>query len=256
MAIDPAGRGKDETAVCVVKMLNGYLYVTAMRAYQDGYSEATLSSIVQLAKQQSVNHVIVEANFGDGMFTKLISPYFTKTHPCRIEEVKHSKQKEARIIDTLEPVMNQHKLVIDKNLILWDYNLSTKNLPPETALKYQLMYQMSRITRDKGSLAHDDRLDSLAMAVGYWVEQMGQDVDKRMALRQDLLMLEELKAWEGNAKGGTGVKIGITNNPTLSEMIFTFHGTVVKTNDDTSRYPRKKSRNWMGDRGRRKGRKE
>ena len=256
MAIDPAGRGKDETAVCVVKMLNGYLYVTAMRAYQEGYSEATLSSIVQLAKQQAVNHVIIEANFGDGMFTKLISPYFTKTHPCRIEEVKHSKQKEARIIDTLEPVMNQHKLVIDKNLILWDYNLSTKNLPPETALKYQLMYQMSRITRDKGSLAHDDRLDSLAMAVGYWVEQMGQDVDKRMALRQDLLMLEELKAWEGNAKGGTGVKIGITNNPTLSEMIFTFHGTVVKTNDDTSRYPRKKSRNWMGDRGRRKGRKE
>lgn len=25
--------------------------------------------------------------------------------------------------------MNQHKLVIDKNLILWDYNLSTKNSP-------------------------------------------------------------------------------------------------------------------------------
>ena len=64
------------------------------------------------------------------------------------------------------------------------------------------MYQMSRITRDRGSLAHDDRLDSLAMAVGYWVEQMGQDVDKRMLLRQDHLMLEEMKAWEGNAKGG------------------------------------------------------
>ena len=246
MAIDPAGRGKDETAVCVVKMLNGYLYVTAMRAYQEGYSEATLSSIVQLAKQQSVNHVIIEANFGDGMFTKLISPYFTKAHPCRIEEVKHSKQKEARIIDTLEPVMNQHKLVIDKNLILWDYNLSTKNLPPETALKYQLMYQMSRITRDRGSLAHDDRLDSLAMAVGYWVEQMGQDVDKRMLLRQDHLMLEEMKAWEGNAKG-VNVKIGITNNPALSEMLFTFHGTVVKGNDDTGGHQHyKRLRNWTG----------
>lgn len=259
MAIDPSGRGKDETAVCVVKMLNGYLYVTAMRAYRDGgYTEATLSSIVQLAKQQSVNHVIIEANFGDGMFTKLISPYFTKTHPCRIEEVKHSKQKEARIIDTLEPVMNQHKLVIDKNLILWDYNLSTKNLPPEMALKYQLMYQMSRITRDKGSLAHDDRLDSLAMAVGYWVEQMGQDVDKRMLLRQDHLMLEEMKAWEGNAKGGVNVKIGITNNPTLSEMMFTFHGTVVKGNDDTGGHQHyKRLRNWTGGggvRGRSSGR--
>lgn len=232
MAVDPAGRGKDETAVCVVKMLNGYLYVTAMRAYQgNGYSDEVLASIVQLAKQQAVNHVIIEANYGDGMFTKLISPYFTKTHPCVIEEVKHSRQKEARIIDTLEPVMNQHKLVIDKNLILWDYNLSTKNLPPETALKYQLMYQMSRITRDKGSLAHDDRLDSLAMAVGYWVEQMGQDVDKRMTLRQDRLMHDELKAWERTAKG-VNVKIGITDNPDISEMQFTFHGTVMTAGED------------------------
>ena len=111
--------------------------------------------------------------------------------------------------------MNQHKLVIDKNLILWDYNLSTKNLPPEMALKYQLMYQMSRITRDKGSLAHDDRLDSLAMAGGGWggpVGKGGGHLDKRMLLRQDHLMLEEMKAWEGNAKG-VNVKIGITNNP-------------------------------------------
>ena len=108
------------------------------------------------------------------------------------------------------------------------------------------MYQMSRITRDRGSLAHDDRLDSLAMAVGCRVEQMGQDVDKRMLLRQDHLMLEEMKAWEGNAKG-VNVKIGNTNNPALSEMLFTFHGTVVKGNDDTGGHQHyKRLRNWTG----------
>jgi len=37
---------------------------------------------------------------------------------------------------------------------------------------------MSRITRDRGSLGHDDRLDVLSMAVGYWVEQMSRDVDQ------------------------------------------------------------------------------
>ena len=200
MAIDPSGRGTDETAVVVVKMLNGFLYLTAMRAYQDGYSEATLEDIVKLAKAQQVNHVIVEANFGDGMFTRLISPYFSQTWPCALEEVRHSRQKELRIIDTLEPVMSQHKLVVDRNVVVWDYN-STKNLPPEKALKYQLFYQMSRITRDKGALSHDDRLDCLAMAVGYWVEQMGQDVDRRMAQRKDDLLREELKAWHGNARG-------------------------------------------------------
>ena len=223
MAIDPAGRGKDETAISVVKMLNGFLYVTAMRAYQGiGYSDDVLKGIAELAKIQKVNHVVIEANYGDGMFTQLISPWFAKIHPCLIEEVKHSKQKEARIIDTLEPVMNQHKLVIDKNLILWDYNLSTKNLPPETAIKYQLMYQMSRITRDRGSLAHDDRLDSLAMAVSYWIEQLGQDVDKRMMVRQDNLMKEEMEAWMSDKSS-----VNISVDGKLNSMKFTFFGNIV-----------------------------
>ena len=220
MAIDPSGRGKDETAVCVVKMLNGFLYVTGMKAYQDGYGDETLTGIAQMAKQHQVNHVIIEANYGDGMFTKLITPFFAKIHPCKIEEVKHSRQKEARIIDTLEPVMNQHRLIIDKSLITWDYD-STKNLPPEIALKYQLMYQMSRITRDRGSLAHDDRLDCLSMAVAYWVEQMAQDVDKRMAQRQEELIVQELRAWERGAKESK-VKIGSGE----ARMDFTFTTTV------------------------------
>lgn len=228
MAIDPSGRGTDETAVCVIKMLNGFLYLTAIRAYGEGYSDGTLKDIVKLAKAQQVNHVIIEANFGDGMFTKLISPYFTKDYPCLIEEVKHSKQKEARIIDTLEPVMSQHKLVVDRSVIMWDYE-STKSLPPEKALKYQLFYQMSRITRERGALSHDDRLDCLAMAVAYWVEQMGQDADRRMDQRKDALLKEELKAWDDEGK------LSITKNrialqePNLSltrevaDMLFSFN---------------------------------
>jgi len=34
---------------------------------------------------------------------------------------------------------------------------------------------MTRLTRDKGSLQYDDRLDVLAMGVQYWWEQMAQD---------------------------------------------------------------------------------
>ena len=244
MAIDPAGRGKDETAVCVVKMLNGYLYLTALRAFRDGYSDATLEAITRLAKAQGVNQVIIEANFGDGMFTKLISPFFTNNHPVSIEEVKHSRQKELRIIDTLEPVMNQHRLVIDREVIHHDYT-STKNLPPEVALKYQLFYQMSRITRDKGALSQDDRLDCLAIAVGYWTEQMGQDADKRIAQRDEQMLNEELKAWDrGTRSGGLfTVPVLIRNEPGGSTwkkgkkgsdvgMKFTFHGCSCYKNED------------------------
>ena len=55
-----------------------------------------------------------------------------------------------------------------------------------------MMYQMSRITRQKGALAHDDRLDVLAIAVNYWTEQMAQDADKAMATRADEKLRKEL----------------------------------------------------------------
>ena len=53
----------------------------------------------------------IESNFGDGMATAL-KPIMAKIHPCEIEEVRHNIQKEKRIIDTLEPIMNTHRLVI------------------------------------------------------------------------------------------------------------------------------------------------
>lgn len=192
MAIDPSGRGADETAYAVVKMLNGTLFVTAAGGIPGGYSPETLGALAAIAKKHKVNQIIVEANFGDGMFTELLKPVLARQHPCAIEEVKHSIQKERRIIDTLEPVMNQHKLVIDTGVIRHDMS-STRDMPPEKALQYQLMYQMSRVTKSRGALAHDDRLDALSMAVGYWSERMAQDVDKRMNERKSKILDKELR---------------------------------------------------------------
>ena len=204
LAIDPSGRGADETAYAVVKMLNGYLYVTEAGGIAGGYSKETLESLANIAKTSKVNMVLIESNFGDGMFTELFKPYLMKTHPVTIEEVRHSKQKEARIIDTLEPIMNQHRLVIDPKVIISDYN-SVQHHPPEKAQRYMLAYQMSRITRDKGALAHDDRLDVLAMACAYWVEQMAADADREIQDRRNELMAKELdKFLNGiNVMGGS-----------------------------------------------------
>ena len=191
LAVDPSGRGQDETGYAVVKMLNGFLYITDAGGIKGGYSEATLKQLAIIAKTSNVNLVLIESNFGDGMFTELFKPYLSKVHPVSIEEVRHSKQKEARIIDTLEPVMNQHKLVIDPKVIQKDYE-SVQDLPPEKAMKYMLAYQMTRVTRDRGALAHDDRLDVLAMAVQYWVDQMAADADKEIVLKRQELMANEL----------------------------------------------------------------
>ena len=197
LAIDPSGRGSDETAYAVVKMLNGYLYVVDAGGVAGGYSDSTLQHLTDLAKLNKVNMVLVESNFGDGMFTELLKPYLLKTHPCTLEEVRHSKQKESRIIDTLEPVMNQHRLVIDPKVIQKDYD-SVQSMPPDVGMKYMLTYQMTRITKVRGALAHDDRLDVLAMAVQYWVDQMAADADTQIRSRKEELLELELDKFMSN----------------------------------------------------------
>ena len=74
-------------------------------------------------------------------------------------------------------------------------------LSEDAKLKYQLFYQLSRITLEKGSLVHDDKLDSLAMAVKYWVDAMSLDADKEIDLRNEAALDEALKKFVDGIKG-------------------------------------------------------
>ena len=207
MSIDPSGRGKDETGYAVVKMLNGYLYVRRCGGIAGGYSEEALQKLAVIAKEEQVNEIIVESNFGDGMFNQLFMPVLNKVNSVTMSEVRHNKQKERRIIDVLEPVMNQHRLVMDKKVIQKDFD-SCQHLPPEQALRYQLMYQLTRLTADRGALTNDDRLDALAMACQYWVDAMAQDVEQRMGVRREEMMVLELDRLRAAASMGYAVITG------------------------------------------------
>ena len=207
MSIDPSGRGKDETGYAVVKMLNGYLYVRRCGGVAGGYTEEALQKLAVIAKEEEVNEIIVESNFGDGMFNQLMLPVLGKIYPVTMSEVRHNTQKEKRIIDVLEPVMNQHRLVVDKKVIQQDYD-SCQNLPPEQALRYQLMYQMTRITNDRGALTNDDRLDALAMAVQYWVDAMAQDAEHKIQSRREEVLMDEVNRMKDMAGLGLAVLTG------------------------------------------------
>ena len=191
MAVDPSGRGKDETSYAVVKYLNGYLFVLEVGGTREGYSDSTLRQLANKAKIYGVNEIVVEGNFGDGMFSQLFKPVLNDIHPCSVTEVKNYAQKEARIIDTLEPVMMRHKLIVHKQVILDDYQVY------ENAPAYSLIYQMTRLSRDRGALAHDDRLDALCMAVAYWLEVMDRD-EEQGVLEQ---MEARLEQWLDPEKG-------------------------------------------------------
>ena len=200
MSIDPSGRGKDETGYAVVKMLNGYLFVTRAGGLQGGYDTPTLRQLAQIAKEEGVNQIVIEANFGDGMYQALFEPVINRIHPCSVEEVKHSTQKERRIIDTLEPVISRHKLIINKRVIEDDYR-TAQAYDADNKFTKTLMYQMTRITYDRGCLKHDDRLDALAIAVSYWVENMAQDEDKGISAEREAALDKELQRFMDNAHG-------------------------------------------------------
>ena len=200
LAIDPAGRGTDETGYAVVKMLNGYLYVPECGGLKGGYDQGVLQEIANIAKRNKVNAIQIEANFGDGMFVELLKPILNVTHPCAIEEVRHNKQKERRIIDTLEPVIATHKLIIDPNVIEQDFK-SIQAYPTEKRTSYSLVFQMSRITLDRGSLVHDDRIEALSIGVNYFTEHMAQNAEKKMESRRNRIRDKELRAFMKNAVG-------------------------------------------------------
>jgi len=198
LVIDPSGRGADETSYAVVKMLNGFLYIRHCSGFPGGYDEKTLQAIANLAKTEKVNAVLVESNFGDGMFNKLLEPYLKRTYPVTLEEVRQSSAKEARIIDTLEPVLNQHRLVIDESILKED----AKN--PDR-VKKTLSYQLTRLTKDRGSLAFDDRVDVLEMGVRYWLDQMSKDVSSIEDEHIERLREEALARFMENALGSDAV---------------------------------------------------
>jgi len=190
MWVDPSGKGEDETAFAIVSHMNGYLWCKAVGGLPGGYSPSTLDELVQVAKRHGVTELYVEDNFGQGMMAQLLEPYLQRefTEPgtdalnpdgwaCSVETVRVSGQKETRIIDNLEPILNQHRLVIH----------------PEVAQDEVLQHQLTRITRQRGCLDHDDRVEALAMAVWLWKKDMAQDPERAVERSRQRAIEDELR---------------------------------------------------------------
>ena len=183
-SIDPSGRGSDETAAAYISQRNGFLYLHEMRAYRDGYSDKTLLDILKGCKKFGVTKLLIETNFGDGLVGEIFKKHLQQTKQnIDIEEVRANVRKEDRIIDALEPVLNQHRLIVDKGVIEWDFK-SNADAAPEERLLYMLFYQMSRMCREKGAVKHDDRLDCLAQGVKYFTDAMAISAQEMINIRK------------------------------------------------------------------------
>ena len=207
MSIDPSGKGKDETAYTVTKFLNGNIYLLDVGGFNSGYSEHTLTKLVQIAKKHKVKKLLIEENFGQGMFNELLKPYLIKEYPCTIESIRQQSNKHRRILDTLEPLMAQHRLVVCPTVIRKDYDETNAMYPQETALRYQLFYQISRLQKGVHTLAQDDRIDALQMSCYYWVQQLAKDQDLAYQHRKEDKFRMELEKYFGSPSLNSWIKL-------------------------------------------------
>jgi hypothetical protein len=201
MFVDPSGRGKDETSFAVGKMLHGRIFVRRWGGMLGGYDESTLTALAQIAKDENVNEVHTEDNFGDGMFNALFAPVLNKIHPCLLDGYRVSVQKELRVCDKLEPVMNSHRLVMDKTLVL----NQLQDVPSEAGERarfYNGFYQLAYMTRDRGALKQDDRADVLAEMVGYFTSMLSRDTEKAADRTMEKKRAAALRDFVHNAKMG------------------------------------------------------
>lgn len=180
--IDPSGRGADETAFIVTKFLNGQVYVRRWGGFVDGHSEATLAALARIAFEEKVNVIGVEANFGDGMFSRLLEPHLRRTYEEAtgkpigppILDHKVSGQKELRIMAVTRPAIKAHRVVLDASLAQRDIAEAREDANPN-ALERSALYQLTHLTEARGSLRKDDRIDVLSHALTYWAEHMNAD---------------------------------------------------------------------------------
>jgi hypothetical protein len=178
MSIDPSGRGKDETGYAVGFHLAGFIWVPEAGGLQGGYEPETLDKLAKIAKRHQVKTIVVESNFGDGMFSRLLEPVLLKNGvQAEIEEVRNSVMKEQRILDTLEPVVSAHKLIVDPEVLKAD-DQSIQKYEGLIRTSKSMFHQMAHICREKDALRFDDRVDALSMLVGHFLEMMNQDAAK------------------------------------------------------------------------------
>jgi len=200
-SVDPSGRGTDETVACYLSQLNGFIYLHEIKASREGYTDETLLNILKGCRKYGATTLLIESNFGDGIVAELFKKHCQSTQTrLNIEETRANVRKEDRIIDALEPILNQHRLVVDPKVITWDYN-SNIDVAPEHRLQYMLFYQMSRMCREKGAVKHDDRIDALAQGVKYYTDAFALNANREIAQRKLDEWNDTLEQWIDDPQG-------------------------------------------------------
>ncbi len=214
--IDPSGKGVDEATLTIGGVINSTPYVLKQKGWLDGYSDDTLKDMARLIVLWRVKRVMIEEDFGQGMFAQLLRPHVQKAWdkvnkllPARergtteiLSERAPKVQKEIRIIEILEPLFASHRLVMNKEVIEEDYQQVMKRDGQDQRENYSLMYQITRLTRERDCLTNDDRVEGLAGLMKMFTEVLGLDPKEQADEREVEDVFKDLRE-----RYGPGVEV-------------------------------------------------
>lgn len=192
--VDPAGGGinGDETGYAITGFLNSNVYLLDVGGLPGGYHHDALKELAERLAVWKPNTVIIEKNMGFGAFREVFVPVLHLHHKCAVEDDLVSGQKERRIIATLEPVIGRGSLIVNEAILERDAQ-DCARYSPGTRLQYSFFQQVAKITRDRNSLIHDDRLDATEGAVRYWQNLLAQNQSEAVKKQQAREHAEKLK---------------------------------------------------------------
>jgi len=189
--IDPKGGGADSVGYVALAHLNGMAFILEVGGLapgQDGTSEAVMIKLAKVAAQHEIKRVVVESNFGGAgksisTYAKLLAPVMARWNGATQIDTRYVQgQKEIRILDCLEPVFNHHRIIFCER----------------AAKCVELSGQIGKITRDRGSLMHDDIIDALYGAIDDISQVLNLDPEVREEEernRQALAVSKEFDEW-------------------------------------------------------------
>ena len=197
MRVDPAGKGSDKTGVACISHLNGFYFIRRFVELAGGATDENMAAIARIAYDTDTTSIKVESNFGGDAYINLLQIHVQrlrcapgersdkpKGFACHVEGVHSTGQKELRIIDGIEPVLNAHRIVTTSAI----------------ASNQSFQRQVTRITRQRGCLEHEDGLDAAAGCLSDWQDTFRADHRDPAKASQDNTIKEWMQWAQGHGK--------------------------------------------------------
>lgn len=192
--IDPAGGGAnaDETAYAIGGYLNGNVHLVSVGGLPGGYDLTVLEELAKRIAKHRPDGVTIEKNMGYGAFAAVFTPILRRMLVCQILEDLVTGQKEARIINTLEPIMGRGALIVSEAVVQEDIE-TTERYTASLRSSYSFFFQLAKITRVRDSLVHDDRVDAVEGLCRHFTAAIAVDQEKQVAAARARAHAEMIK---------------------------------------------------------------